>query len=155
MKMAIGSDHRGLEHKTHLAARLRAEGHEVLDCGGTPGEPTDYPVPALAVASMVSRGDADLGVLICGSGIGVSIAANKVPGVRAALCFTPGQAAGTRRHNDANVLCLSGDGLTPEQSWPVVTAWLGAAFEGGRHAKRLQMITDFENGRKTGRKNEE
>jgi len=148
MKMAIGSDHRGLEHKTYLTACLRAEGHEVADCGGRPGEPTDYPVPALEVASLVGRGDADLGVLICGSGIGVSIAANKVPGVRAALCFTPEQAAGTRRHNDANVLCLSGDGLTAEQSWPVVASWLSAAFEGGRHAKRVQMITDFENGRK-------
>ena len=95
-------------------------------------------------------GAADLGVLICGSGIGVCIAANKVRGVRAALCFTPEQAAGTRRHNDANVLCLSGDGLTPEQARPVTEAFLGAAFDGGRHARRVRMITDFEDGRTAG-----
>jgi RpiB/LacA/LacB family sugar-phosphate isomerase len=150
MKMAIGSDHRGQTHKTHLTECLRNAGHQVIDCGGAPGEPVDYPVPALAVGALVHSGEAELGVLICGSGIGVSIAANKVAGVRAALCFTPEQAAGTRRHNDANVLCLSGDGLTPEQSWPVVTAWLAAAFEGGRHAHRVRMITEFENGRKIG-----
>ncbi len=150
MKFAIGSDHRGLPHKTFLAERLRAGGHEVVDCGGTAEGPSDYPDAALAVGALVGRGDVDQGLLICGSGIGVSIAANKVHGVRAALCFTPGQAATTRQHNDANVLCLSGDALGPEETWPVVEAWLGATFEGGRHARRVQKITDFENGRTTG-----
>ncbi len=150
MKFAIGSDHRGLPHKTFLAERLRASGHAVTDCGGTADGPSDYPDAALAVGQLVGRGVVDQGLLICGSGIGVSIAANKVPGVRAALCFTPQQAETTRRHNDANVLCLSGDALTPAETWPVVEAWLGSAFEGGRHALRVQKIIDFENGRKAG-----
>lgn len=150
MKMALGSDHRGLAHKALLAERLEAAGHVVIDCGGQADGPVDYPVPALAVAQLVRDGGADLGVLVCGSGIGVSIAANKVRGVRAALCFTPAQADGTRRHNDANVLCLSGDGLSPEQSWPVLAAFLAGSFEGGRHANRVRMITDYENDRTAG-----
>lgn len=150
MRIAIGSDHRGLEHKTVLTSQLQAVGHEVLDCGGAEGGPIDYPLPALAVGALVAGGKADLGVLICGSGIGVSIAANKVRGVRAALVHTPKQAAGTRRHNDANVLCLGGDALAPADAWPVVAAWLEAAFEGGRHAMRVQEIIDFENARGAG-----
>ncbi|MBM4130045.1 RpiB/LacA/LacB family sugar-phosphate isomerase [bacterium] len=145
MKIAIGSDHRGAAHRALLAERLAAAGHPVEDCGGAPGAPVDYPVPALAVAERVADGRADLGVLVCGSGIGVSIAANKVRGARAALCFTAAQADGTRRHNDANVLCLSGDALTPAEAWPVVEAFLAGRFEGGRHAGRVQMITGYEN----------
>lgn len=150
MIVAIGSDHRGLAHRELLAARLKAAGHTVIDCGGVPGAPVDYPVPALAVGRLVRDGAADLGVLVCGSGIGVSIAANKVRGVRAALCFTPQQADGTRRHNDANVLCLSGDGLSPEEAWPVLAAFLAGVFEGGRHAVRVGQITDYENDRTAG-----
>lgn len=150
MKIAIGSDHRGLAHKALLAERLGAAGHQVCDCGGNGEGPIDYPAPALEVGRRVRDGDAELGILICGSGIGVCIAANKVRGVRAALCFTPEQAAGTRRHNDANVLCLSGDGLAPEQAWPITQAFVAGAFDGGRHARRVQMITDFENGRTAG-----
>lgn len=150
MKIAIGTDHRGFAHRALLAQRLEAAGHQVEDCGGPEGGPVDYPAPALAVAGRVGDGRADLGVLVCGSGIGVSIAANKVRGVRAALCFTPAQADGTRRHNDANVLCLSGDGLAAEECWPVVEAFLAGRFEGGRHANRVRMITDYENGAKAG-----
>jgi ribose 5-phosphate isomerase B len=150
MKLAIGSDHRGFAHRELLAARLTAAGHQVTDCGGSPGGSVDYPAPAFAVGTLVRDGAAGLGVLICGSGIGVCIAANKVGGVRAALCHTPEQAAGTRRHNDANVLCLSGDGLTPEQAWPVLEAFLAGSFEGGRHANRVRMITDYENDRTAG-----
>lgn len=150
MKIAIGSDHRGLAHRTLLVQRLAAAGHQVEDCGGPGGGPVDYPQPALAVAERVAAGRADFGVLICGSGIGVSIAANKVRGARAALCFTPAQADGTRRHNDANVLCLSGDALAPEETWPVAEAFLAGRFEGGRHAARVQMITGYENGPRAG-----
>lgn len=150
MKIAIGSDHRGLAHRALLGERLRAAGHQVDDCGGQPGAPIDYPEPALAVATRVADGRADLGMLICGSGIGVSIAANKVRGVRAALCFTPSQADGTRRHNDANVLCLSGDALAPEAAWPVAEAFLAGRFEGGRHTGRVQMIIGYENGPRAG-----
>lgn len=150
MRIAIGSDHRGLEHKALLAGLLATAGHQVDDCGGPAGGPIDYPLPALAVAERVADGRADLGVLICGSGIGVSIAANKVRGVRAALCFTPAQADGTRHHNDANVLCLSGDALSPEASWPIAEAFLAGRFEGGRHYGRVQMITGYENGPRAG-----
>lgn len=146
MKIAIGSDHRGRAHKAFLKERLQASGHLVTDCGGADEGPVDYPAPALEAGALVRDGAVDLGVLICGSGIGVSIAANKVRGVRAALCFTPEQAAGTRRHNDANVLCLSGDGLTPEQAWPVAEAFLATTFDGGRHERRVRMITEFEDG---------
>ena len=150
MRIAIGTDHRGLTQRDALAARLRAAGHEVLDCGGPAPGPIDYPAPALAVGGLVAGGEADLGVLVCGSGIGVSIAANKVRGVRAALCHTPEQAAGTRRHNDANVLCLSADAADPAQATAILDAFLATAFEGGRHANRVRMITDYENGRTTG-----
>jgi ribose 5-phosphate isomerase B len=150
MKIAIGTDHRGLAHRDALAARLREAGHVVTDCGGQAPGPIDYPAPALAVGRLVAGGGADLGVLVCGSGIGVSIAANKVRGVRAALCHTPEQAAGTRRHNDANVLCLSGDAVNPAQAVAILDAFLATGFEGGRHADRVRMITEYENGRTTG-----
>ena len=93
----------------------------------------------------MARGLADAGVLICGSGIGMSIAANKVPGVRASLCFTPDQARTTRQHNDSNVLCLSGDAMDPANALVILDAWLEADFEGGRHGRRVDKITAYEN----------
>ena len=92
----------------------------------------------------MASGQADAGVLICGSGIGVSIAANKVKGVRASLCFTPDQARTTRQHNDSNVLCLSGDAMDPEAALILLDAWLGSEFEGGRHGRRVDKITAYE-----------
>jgi len=109
MRIAIGNDHRGLVHKRALIRLLEDRGLAVADLGCDDAGSADYPDHALAVGEAVAAGEADLGVLICGSGIGVSIAANKVPGVRAALCMNDEMAATTRRHNDSNVICFSGD----------------------------------------------
>ncbi|MFN2369838.1 MAG: ribose 5-phosphate isomerase B [Candidatus Krumholzibacteriia bacterium] len=144
MIIAIGSDHRGFAHKQAIGDLLRRRGATVQDCGAHAPGPADYPDPAIAVGERVAAGSADLGVLICGSGIGVCIAANKVRGVRAALCFTPQQARTTREHNDSNVLCLSGDGIAVDEALPVVEAWLDAAFAGGRHQRRVDKITGYE-----------
>jgi ribose 5-phosphate isomerase B len=144
MLIAIGSDHRGFPHKAAISEALRARGVEIADQGCPSTESADYPEPALAVGEMVASGRADGGILICGSGIGVSIAANKVRGVRASLCFTEDQARTTRQHNDSNCLCLSGDGVDRETALRIVDAWLGAAFEGGRHQRRVDIITAYE-----------
>ena len=145
MKIALGSDHRGYEHKTLLIDTLLSRGVEIEDLGCHSEDSADYPDPAFAVGELVASGQADAGVLICGSGIGVSIAANKVKGVRASLCFTPDQARTTRQHNDSNVLCLSGDGLDPEAALIIFDAWLASEFEGGRHGRRVDKITAYEN----------
>ncbi len=145
MKIALGSDHRGFAHKTLLLDTLRSRGMVVEDLGCPGVESADYPDAALAVAELVGAGRAEAGVLICGSGIGMSIAANKVKGVRASLCFTVDQARATRRHNDSNVLCLSGDGIDPETSLILFDAWLAADFEGGRHGRRVDKIIAYEN----------
>jgi RpiB/LacA/LacB family sugar-phosphate isomerase len=145
MKIALGCDHRGFPHKTFLMKALLARGVEVRDMGCMGTDSADYPDPAFAVGELVAAGEADAGVLICGSGIGVSIAANKVKGVRASLCFTDDQARTTRQHNDSNVLCLSGDGLEPEAALMVFDAWLASDFEGGRHGRRVDKIIAYEN----------
>jgi ribose 5-phosphate isomerase B len=145
MKIAVGSDHRGFEHKTSILAAVTARGAEGIDCGCPGTESADYPDAALAVATLVTAGDADAGVLICGSGIGMSIAANKVRGIRASLCFTEQQARTTRQHNDSNVLCISGDGVDPATAVRLFAAWLGSEFEGGRHALRVDKIVAWEN----------
>ncbi|MFT5233505.1 MAG: ribose 5-phosphate isomerase B [Candidatus Krumholzibacteriia bacterium] len=144
MIIAIGSDHRGFAQKEFIAAALREQGVEVRDCGCASADSADYPDAALAVAELVARGKAQGGVLICGSGIGMSIAANKVKGVRASLCFTADQARTTRCHNNSNVLCLSADALDPAGAWSLTEAWLETDFEGGRHADRVAIITDYE-----------
>lgn len=149
MKIALGCDHRGYFHKTLLIKALTARGVEVQDMGCPGTDSADYPDPAFAVGELVADGKVDLGVLICGSGIGVSIAANKVKGVRASLCFTPDQARTTRQHNDSNVLCLSGDGLDPEAALTVFDAWLASDFEGGRHGRRVDKIIAYENQHQT------
>ena len=145
MIIAIGSDHRGFTHKNAIKEYLVARGHTVEDFGCHSAESADYTDAALPTAAMVGEGRAEAGVLICGSGIGMSIAANKVRGVRASLCFTEDQARTTRQHNDSNVLCLSGDGVTPDQAVGLLEAWLGAEFEGGRHARRVNKFVDWEN----------
>ena len=145
MIIAIGADHRGYDHKELLTGKLAAAGHEVVDCGPATAEPCDYPEAAFGVAEMVSGGEAALGILICGSGIGMSIAANKVAGVRASLCQDAEAARTTRQHNDSNVLCLSGDRVSPAAAVPIVEAYLAAGFEGGRHARRVDLITAYEN----------
>ena len=104
----------------------------------------DYTDAALPAAEMVGKGEAVAGILICGSGIGMSIAANKVLGVRASLCFSEDQARTTRQHNDSNILCLSGDGVDPDTALKLTAAWLDSEFEGGRHARRVNKFIDWE-----------
>ena len=145
MKIALGSDHRGYQHKALLIETLLSRGVEVEDLGCHSEDSADYPDAALAVAELVGAGKVDSGVLICGSGIGMSIAANKVKGVRASLCFTPDQARTTRQHNDSNVLCLSGDQADPSAALLLCDAWLETDFEGGRHGRRVDKIIAYEN----------
>ncbi len=144
MKISIGSDHRGLVHKTLITEAMRAKGIEVEDFGCHSGDSADYPDAALPAAEMVANGEADGGVLICGSGIGMSIAANKVKGIRASLCFTENQAQTTRQHNDSNMICLSGDAVDPQTALKLTEIWLAASFEAGRHANRVGKITAYE-----------
>jgi ribose 5-phosphate isomerase B len=146
MKIAIGSDHRGYEAKTRLVALLRQLGHDVLDVGPEGKESVDYPDFAFQVAQAVSSKQADRGILLCGTGIGMCIAANKVPGVRAAPCHDSITAEMSRRHNDANILCLSADLLGEDLMERMVRIWLATEFEGGRHARRVEKIVRFEAG---------
>jgi ribose 5-phosphate isomerase B len=147
MKIALGMDHRGVDVARVLAERLPGEGHEVDVSGSYDGEPCDYPDVTWSVAQAVASGDADRGILICGTGIGASIAANKVPGVRAALVHDVATAELSRQHNDANVLCLAGDAMTDNTGMlGIVNAWLAMGFEGGRHARRVDKIAAIERG---------
>ncbi|MEM0983988.1 MAG: ribose 5-phosphate isomerase B [Planctomycetota bacterium] len=146
MKISIASDHRGHEAVLHLIERLAGEGHEVKHVGETTGERSDYPDGARAVGESVSHGDTELGILICGTGIGMSIAANKVKGVRAAVVGDELSAGLARGHNDANVLCLSADLLGIRKIDLIVDKFLGAPFEGGRHERRVSKINEIEAG---------
>jgi ribose 5-phosphate isomerase B len=145
MKIAIGSDHRGFEVKRRIVSLLQRLGHDVIDMGPSSSESVDYPEYAFQVAKAVSEHQVDRGILICGTSIGMCIAANKVPGVRAAPCHDSITAEMSRRHNDANVLCLSADLLGGELVDRMVKIWLETEFEGGRHARRVDRITRFEN----------
>lgn len=141
--IVLGSDHRGYRVKSQLVEFLRDRGEMVVDAGPFSDERSDYPDFAKAVAEQVVKGD-NLGVLVCGSGIGMSIAANKVAGVRAALCFVPELAELARKHNDANILCLSADFVDLPTNQRNVTAWLDAKFDGGRHVDRLKKVHALE-----------
>jgi len=142
--IAVGSDHAGYALKEQLAGELRDLGHEVLDLGAHSTDRADYPDFGAAVGRSVAGGDADLGVCVCGSGIGIAMAANKVPGVRAATVHDATSARLTRQHNDANVICL-GERLTgPEVASEAMRAWLDAEFEGGRHAGRVDKLSDLD-----------
>ena len=138
--IAIGADHGGFEMKNALRAHLQGAGANVLDCGTDSAESTDYPDFAKKVATAVASGEQSLGILVCRSGIGMSIAANKVPGARAALISDAEAAALSRRHNDANVLCLGADGLTQDSAIAIVDAFLNTPFEGGRHERRVGKL---------------
>ncbi|HVP39034.1 MAG TPA: ribose 5-phosphate isomerase B [Candidatus Saccharimonadales bacterium] len=146
MRVGLGSDHRGRAVKDAAAAWLRAHGHEVVDFGTRTEGACDYPDYAFPVAEGVAGGRLDRGVLVCGTGIGMSIAANKVAGVRAALVSSAAGAAQTRAHNDANVLVLAGDTTPPAQVGDIVAAFLNGPYEGGRHDRRLGKIRDYERG---------
>jgi ribose 5-phosphate isomerase B len=148
--IAIGCDHRGFQLKRYLCEELQDLGHEVRDCGCQGTAAADYPVAAFAVGELVAGGQADRGILICGSGIGVAIAANKVAGVRAALCHDPRAAQQTRRHNDSNVICFSGDATSPGDALAMLEAFFAAEFEGGRHARRVDLIRAYESSSRHG-----
>lgn len=144
MKIAVGADHAGYELKERLKVYLAARGHEVLDMGAESCESSDYPAYAFRVSEAVRDGSAAQGVLVCDSGNGIAIAANKVEGIRAAIAVGPEHAALARRHNDANVLVLGAKFLPRELEEPTLDAWLAASFEAGRHARRVGQITDYE-----------
>ncbi|HET8759655.1 MAG TPA: ribose 5-phosphate isomerase B [Nitrospiria bacterium] len=144
MKIAIGSDHAGVGLKDRIGALLTELGQSVEDLGTNGIEPVDYPVYGAKVAEAVSTGAVERGILVCGSGVGMSIVANKFPGVRAALCTDPQLARSSRAHNDANVLVLGERVLDPENGMAIVKAWLETPFDGGRHARRLQKIEELE-----------
>ena len=146
MRIAAGFDHAGYPLKQTIVAALEGAGHDVVDCGTDSEESVDYPIHAARAAGMVSDGDADLAVLACGSGTGVSIAANKLPGVRAVNARDPEDAEMARRHNDANVLALAGRRLGSGEAQEIVNAFLAAEFEGGRHQRRVEQIAMIENG---------
>jgi len=145
MKIAIGSDHRGFDVKRRLVSFLSQLSHEVVDVGTAGLESCDYPDFAYEVAKRVSGKEVDRGILICGTSIGMCITANKVRGVRAAPCHDSITAEMSRRHNDANVLCLSADLLGEGLIERMVRLWLETDFEGGRHARRVEKITKIEN----------
>lgn len=143
----IGSDHHGIDTRMNLGRVVATLGHEVIDCGPTPDnpQPIDYPDVAVPIAQAVSEGKVDRGILICGTGIGMSIAANKFPGVRAAPVVDVFSAELSRRHNDLNVLCLSGDMLAESTIKEVVKTWLETSFSGAdRHRRRLERLSEIE-----------
>jgi ribose 5-phosphate isomerase B len=144
VKIVLGADHNGIEFKEMLAEHLRGR-HEVVDVGPDTRESVDYPDFAFAAAEMVGAGGADRGILVCGSGVGMSMAANKVRGVRAALCLSPEAARLARAHNDANVLALAGWQIDSGDVLDIVDAFLDGEFEGGRHARRVDKIKAYEN----------
>jgi ribose 5-phosphate isomerase B len=143
MRIAIGADHRGLELKQFIIKLLSQMGHSYEDFGSYTAEPVDYPDIAKKVAERVASGDFDRGILICDTGIGMSIAANKVKGIRAALCHDAFSARRARQHNDANILCLGTSG-TQDTVRQIVEVFLNTQFEGGRHQKRVDKIRAME-----------
>jgi ribose 5-phosphate isomerase B len=145
MKIAIGADHAGFELKQVLLQHLKGKGHQVEDLGAYNEEASDYPVFGEKVARAVSQGQADRGIVVCGNGIGMSIVANKVPGVRAALVFTEKMAEQTRSHNDSNVLSLAGRDLPVETNLKLTDIWLATPFSNAeRHARRVEEINELE-----------
>jgi ribose 5-phosphate isomerase B len=146
MKVAIGSDHRGFEAKQQIQAIITQMGHECQDFGTDGSRPVDYPDLAYVVAKAVSERQVDRAILICATGLGMSIAANKVKGIRAALCHDELSAHVARDHNDTNVLCLSGDQIGEVLLRKIVEAWLSTEFSGGRHQRRVNKITAIEEG---------
>jgi ribose 5-phosphate isomerase B len=144
MKIAIGSDHAGFELKEQLRETLRAAGYEVADLGTASTESTDYPDYAAAVARAVRDGEAAKGILVCSSGVGMSIAANKIKGIRAALGTNPEEVSFVRRHNDANVLAIGAKYTGAALAGELVNLFLTAEFEGGRHQRRLDKIKVLE-----------
>jgi ribose 5-phosphate isomerase B len=144
MKIAIGCDHRGIEFKSKVISILKSKNIEVVDVGTNTDKSCDYPDFGFKTAEIVSKNEADFGILICNSGIGMSIVANKVKGIRAALCINEKLAEYARLHNNANVLVIGAEFVSIELAESIINKWLETKFEGDRHIKRLQKISDFE-----------
>jgi ribose 5-phosphate isomerase B len=140
MRIAVGADHAGFALKERIAAQLREGGHDVVDCGCKSEESVDYPDFGAAVGRAVAGGDCERGILVCGTGIGIGMAANKIPGIRAAMVHDRFTAEMSRRHNDANVLCLGARVMNAKHAEEVAEFWLGLPFDGGRHARRVGKI---------------
>lgn len=147
MKIAIGCDHVGFELKPTIVSHLEARGFTVVDMGCNSRERVDYPVYGQKVARAVASGECDLGVLICGTGVGISITANKVKGIRAAVCSEPYSAALTRRHNNANIIAFGARVVGPDMAKMIIDQFFDAEFEGGRHQARIDMISSIESGK--------
>ncbi len=147
MRIALSADHRGYTGTKQLQEKLSREGHEVQVLGDISGPPADYPERAYLVGKAVASGQADVGILLCGTGIGMSIAANKVPGVRAAVAHDELTAQLSRSHNAANVLCMSADLLGQRLIEKITEIWLKTEFEGGRHMRRIHKIEAIERGK--------
>jgi ribose 5-phosphate isomerase B len=146
MRVAIGADHRGTQASRQLADRLRSAGHEIVLMGSMTGEACDYPESAWLVGCALQKGEVDRGVLVCGTGLGMTIAANKMAGVRAALVHDELTAEMSRSHNDANAICLSADLLGQRLIEKIVDIFLATPFEGGRHERRVKKISAIEQG---------
>ena len=145
MKIGFGSDHAAIELKDALLVHLKEQGYECVDFGAyDPNVKTDYPVQGQKVAEAIVSGEIDKGVLVCGTGIGISLAANKVPGIRAAVCSEPYSARLTVQHNNANIIAMGARVVGVELGKMIVDEFFGASFEGGRHENRVNMITEIE-----------
>ena len=147
MKITIGSDHAGFAYKEKISEWLIRMGHEVRDLGTYSEEPVDYPIYIRPVAEAVSRGECERGIVLGGSGNGEAIAANKIKGIRCALCWNNKTALLAREHNDANVLSLGARMITVEEALDITRIWLDTPFEGGRHLRRIMQIKEIEEGR--------
>jgi ribose 5-phosphate isomerase B len=142
MKIAIGNDHVGHGLKLQIAEHLRSQGHEVVDLGHHSTHRTDYPIHGRLVAEAVASGEVDRGIVICGTGVGISIAANKVPGIRCVCCSEPYSALLSRQHNDTNMLAFGSRVVGVDLAKMIVDHWVGGEFEGGRHRRRVRMLDD-------------
>ena len=145
MKIGIGNDHAAVDMKNEISEYLKEKGYEVVNYGTDSTESCDYPVYGEKVGEAVAHGDVDLGILICGTGVGISLAANKVKGVRAVVCSEPYSAKLSRQHNNTNILAFGARVIGIELAKMIIDEWLSAEFEGGRHQTRVDMITAIEN----------
>lgn len=144
MKVVVGSDHRGAKIRRHILTWLESKNHVPVDAGVEEVEPADYPDIAFRVTNLITKNEVERGILVCGTGLGMSIAANKVPGIRAAAVHDDITAELSRSHNDSNIICLSADLLNEKHIDQILDIWLKTKFEGGRHARRLDKIREME-----------
>lgn len=144
MRIGIGNDHVAIELKNTIKEHLEQQGYEVVDFGTNSPERFDYPISGFKVGKAVASGDVDLGVLICGTGVGISLAANKVHGIRACVCSDPYSAKLSREHNNTNIIAFGARVVGPELAKLIVDEWLGATFQGGRHQRRIDMLAEIE-----------